>query len=546
MTTSSDRRQAVDVVVIGAGFAGLYALHRLKRSGLQVTCFEAGEGVGGAWYWNRYPGARVDFESMQYSYSFDDDLQQDWVWPELFSPQEDLERYLNHVADRFGLRPMIQFGARVDHIAFDEDVEKWRVSTEAGHQVTAKYVVAACGPTNVANVPPFPGLDTFEGTSVHTARWPEGGVEYAGKRVGVIGTGASGVQVIPEVAKTADHLYVFQRTPVYSVPANNRPLQPDHERDWKDNYAERRAVARRNPYAMVLPVRQHGSVLAHTPEQRAEILDAAWQQRSGLALMFLFDDVLTDAGANEVLAEWLRGKIREVVADPETAEMLCPKTYPVGTKRLCVDNGYYETFNRENVTLVDVRDSPIVAITREGVQTEARHHPVDVLILATGFHGLTGSLTRMNVNGRGGVVLADKWKAGPVNYLGMVISGFPNLFVVNGPGSPSVLTQMVAHSEYQVDWISALIEDMERRVISSVDTTSDAETQRWEQLTAVAGQTLFPQADSWYTGANIEGKPRNFMLWAGGFDTYIDMCDGVAAEGYTGLVLDENSREKAN
>ncbi|MTD54333.1 flavin-containing monooxygenase [Amycolatopsis pithecellobii] len=529
--------ETVDVVVVGAGFSGLYALHRLRRSGLDVICFEAGDGVGGTWYWNRYPGARVDLESVQYSYSFDHDLQQDWHWPELFSPQEDLEKYINHVADRFDLRRMIRFGARVNRLEFDEEIGQWQVSTEAGHRVTAKYVIAATGPLDATNIPRFPGIENFRGTLVHTSQWPEEGVDYAGKRVGVIGTGSTGVQVVPEIAKTAGHLHVFQRTPVYTVPANNQPLDPAYERDWKQHYGERREMMRHHPNALVLPMRQYGSIFDHPPEEQIKILEEAWQARSGVLFFFLFDDVMRNMAANEIVAEWFRGKIRQIVKDPDVAELLCPKTYPLGTKRLSIDSGYYETFNRDNVTLVDVRGNPITEITANGLRTTAGEYELDVLVLATGFDAMTGSLTRMNVTGVGGVNLKDKWADKPWNYLGLVVSGFPNLFMIHGPGSPSVVAQMVTQCEYQMDWIAELIDHMEYRGIATADTTHDTESEWCDKVTEVANQTLFPLADSWYAGANIEGKARSFMIWVGGFDAFADKCDEVAANGYEGFVL---------
>jgi cation diffusion facilitator CzcD-associated flavoprotein CzcO len=527
----------VDVVVVGAGFSGIYALHRLRESNLRVICFEAGDGVGGTWYWNRYPGARVDLESVQYSYSFDDQLQQDWHWPELFSPQEDLEKYINHVVDRFELRHMIRFGARVNRMEFDEDIRQWHVSTEAGHRVTAKYVIAATGPLDATNIPQFPGLQSFGGTLVHTSQWPKEGVKYAGRHVGVIGTGSTGVQVVPEMAKAAEHLFVFQRTPVYTVPANNQPLDPAYERDWKENYAERRAMMRRHPNALVLPMQEYGSIFDYTPEQRVKILEEAWQARSGVLFFFLFNDVMRDIEANEIVAEWFRGKIREIVKDPKVAELLCPTTYPLGTKRLSIDSGYYEAFNRANVTLVDVRSHPITEITSSGLRTTAEHYDLDILVLATGFDAMTGALTRMNVTGVGGLDLTDKWAEKPWNYLGLTVSGFPNLFMIHGPGSPSVVAQMVTQCEYQINWIADLIDHMESRGFATVDTTHQVESQWCDEVTAVANQTLFPRADSWYAGANIEGKARSFMIWVGGFDAFADRCDEVAAKGYEGFAL---------
>jgi cation diffusion facilitator CzcD-associated flavoprotein CzcO len=527
-----------DVVVVGAGFSGLYALYRLGKLGLRVVCLEAGDGVGGTWYWNRYPGARVDIESMQYSYSFDEDLQQEWVWPEHFSAQPDLEAYANHVADRFGLREKIRFNARVDRLRFDEDGSCWHIATEQGQSVTANYVVAATGSLDAANVPAFPGLDSFQGRWYHTARWPKDGVDLAGKRVGLIGTGSTGIQIAPMVAETAAHLHVFQRTPAFSVPAFNVPLDHEYEREWKADYPQRRARMRANPAAIYPTNQQYGSALDHTPQERQRILEDAWTGHNGLLFLRTFDDIMLNPEANEVVAEFIRGKIRQTVHDREVAELLCPTTYPVGAKRICMDSGYYETFNRDNVTLVDVRAHPITEITPTGLRTTAAEYDLDVIIFATGFDGVTGSFTNMNVTGVGGADLREKWAAGPTAYLGFLVAGFPNLFMVHGPGSPGVLAQMVTGGEWQVDWIARFIQHMRAQGYNRVDTTPEWE-QRWNrEVDAVADHTLYKQADSWYLGANIPGKPRVFMIYVGGFDRYAQRCEEQVTTGYTGFVFD--------
>ena len=543
MTIRQDRRSLAppaethDVIVIGAGFSGLYALHRLGRLGLDVVCFEAGDGVGGTWYWNRYPGARVDVESMQYSYSFDEDLQQEWSWPEFFSPQEDLERYANHVADRFGLRERIRFGARVDRMTYDEDAARWHVRTEGGDEASARYVVAAPGSLDAANLPPLPGMEAFRGERHHTAQWPAGGLDFAGKRVGVIGTGSTGIQAIPIIAESAGHLYVFQRTPAFSIPANNRPLDQAYEREWKAQYPARRAAARRGPAATYLATPSSGSALAHSPEERQRLLEAAWAARSGVLFLRTFDDTMRSSAANEIVAEFIRGKIRETVRDPATAEALCPKTYPVGAKRICMDTGYYQTFNRENVTLVDLRAAPLVEVTPSGLRTEAAQYDLDVLVFATGFDAVTGAYTRMNITGAGGRDLRDKWARGPTSFLGFLVAGFPNLFMVHGPGSPGVLAQMIAGAEWQVDWIARFIERMAAEGWTTVDTTSDWEASWAAEVREAAERTLYGGADSWYSGANIAGKPRGFMIYLGGFPRYTQRCQEQVAAGYQGFVL---------
>jgi cation diffusion facilitator CzcD-associated flavoprotein CzcO len=525
-----------DVVVVGAGFSGLYALYRLRALGLKVVGLEAGDGVGGTWYWNRYPGARVDIESMQYSYSFDGDLQQDWRWPEYFSPQADLEAYANHVADRFGLRDLIRFGARVNRLRFDEQTSHWHVSTERGDQITAKYVVAASGALDATNIPDFPGLSSFRGQWHHTSQWPRQDVSFAGQRVGLIGTGSTGLQAATAIGRSAEHLHVFQRTPAYSLPANNRPLPAAYEQEWKEHYPQRRAEMRQNFAAGYLPVPQYGSVFDYTPEERTRILEQAWGQRNGLLFLRTFTDTMKTLEANEVTAEFVRGKIRQIVKDPDVAEMLCPKTYPIGTKRICMDTGYFETFNRPNVTLVDVRANPITEITPAGLRTSAAHYDLDILVLATGFDAVTGSLTRMNITGLGGIDLRERWAQYPANYLGFMVAGFPNLFMIHGPGSPGVLAQMITGGEWQVDWVAGVIEDLQHNGYARIDTTAEAEASWAAEMEEMAAKTLYRYADSWYVGANIPGKPRNFMIYIGGFSQYTSRCAGQVSHGYQGFV----------
>ena len=537
LQTSGAETADVDVVVVGAGFSGLYALYRLRGLNLTAICFEAGGGVGGTWYWNRYPGARVDIESMQYSYSFDDDLQQEWRWPEYFSPQADLEDYANHVTDRFGLRPMIRFNARVNRLRWDERSRRWHVSTERGDEVIARHVIAASGALDATNIPDFPGLDSFRGQWHHTSQWPAEGVDFEGKRVGLIGTGSTGVQTTTAVGQSAGHLFVFQRTPAYSLPANNRPLPADYESEWKTHYAERRAAMRGNFALGYLPTPRYGSIFDYTPQERTRILEEAWAQRNGLLFLRTFPDTMLSLEANEIVAEFIRGKIREIVKDPEVAELLCPKTYPVGTKRICMDTGYFETFNRPNVTLVDVSSNPITEITPTGLRTTAAEYEFDILILATGFDAVTGSLTRMNITGVGGVDLREKWAERPTNFLGYMVAGFPNLFMIHGPGSPGVLAQMITGGERQVDWVADVIEDLDSNGYASIDTTPEAEQAWGAEMAEMAAKTLYQHANSWYVGANIPGKPRYFMIYIGGFDQYQQRTAEQVAKGYEGFVL---------
>jgi cation diffusion facilitator CzcD-associated flavoprotein CzcO len=531
------RVRELDVVVIGAGFSGMYALHRLRDSPLRIKGFETGSGPGGTWYWNRYPGARVDIESMVYSYSFDEELEQQWHWPEHFSPQRDLETYANYVADRFGIREQIEFDTTVIRMRFGEQENRWHLWTSRGEHVLAKFVIAATGSLNATNIPDFPGVSTFRGEWHHTSKWPKQGVTFAGKRVGIIGTGSTGIQLIPVVAQEAKHLTVFQRTANYSIPSRNRPIDPDYERDYKENYRLYREMMKSTKSAAVLRGQIYRSVFDVTPEERDQILNEAWESRNGFRFVATFSDIRTSRAANEVVAEFVRRKIRETVHDPDVAELLCPKTHPLGTKRLCLDSGYYETFNRENVTLVDVRTNPIAEITPTGLRTTASEYELDLLIYATGFDAMTGSMTRMNLTGVGGVDLRDKWVNGPTNYLGFVVAGFPNLLMVHGPGSPSVLAQMIMCAEWQIDWIGDLLEHMVRNGYKRFDTTTEWEDAWGREVETAADATLFRMADSWYIGANIPGKPRVFMVYVGGFDVYTRRCDEAAERGYEGLVF---------
>jgi cation diffusion facilitator CzcD-associated flavoprotein CzcO len=526
-----------DAVVVGAGFGGMYALYRLRGLGLSVRGFETGDGPGGTWYWNRYPGARVDIESMIYSYSFDEQLEQEWEWPEHFSPQPDLERYANHVADRFGIRNHIGFGTTVERLTFDDDSCQWHVHTSRGDHVIARHVVAATGSLHAANFPDIPGGERFRGEQYHTARWPREGVSLAGRRVAVIGTGSTGIQLIPLVAQEAAHLVVLQRTAQFSLPSRNRPMDREYERSYKASYRTYREMMKKTETAAVLFGQQFRSVFEVTDEERERILEEAWNSRSGFRFMGCFSDTRTDLRANSVVADFVRRKIRQIVRDPVTAEKLCPRGYPLGTKRLCLDTGYFETFNRDNVDLVDLRAEPITELTQTTLRTAAREFGVDVLVYATGFDAMTGALTRIDVTGRGGRRLAEHWREGPRSYLGFVVAGFPNLFMIHGPGSPSVLAQMIMAGEWQAEWIADIIAYLRDSGLNCADTTDEAEEYWAGEVRAAAERTLYPLADSWYVGANIAGKPRVFGIYVGGFDKYVAACEAAAVRGYDGFTL---------
>ncbi len=534
MTAHTPRE--LDVVVVGAGFAGLYALHKLRGSGLSVRVLEAGDGVGGTWYWNCYPGARCDVESLEYSYSFSEELQQEWSWSERYPAQPEILRYLEHVADRFELWPDVQLATRVVEAAFDDESGRWEIATEAGERFSASWCVMATGCLSASQVPDIPGLDSFEGEWHHTARWPREGVDVIGKRVGVIGTGSTGIQLIPEVARDAAHTYVFQRTANFSVPNANRPLDPEVERDWKARYAQQRETQRRSMLGVAIPPGERAA--NETPDDEVrQILQERWEQGGGMPVLLSFTDFLVDEGANAKAADFVRGKIRETVQDPEVAELLVPRGFPIGAKRLCQDEGYFETFNRDDVTLVDVRSVPIEEITPTGVRTTEGEYEVDVIIFATGFDALTGALLAIDIRGRDGVTLTEAWGNGPQAYLGLMVAGFPNLFTVTGPGSPSVLSNVVVSIEQHVEWIADCITTLRERGIDRIEATQEAQDAWMEHVAEVAGYTLFPRAASWYVGANVPGKPRVFMPYVGGVGPYRERCAQIAADGYEGFVL---------
>jgi cation diffusion facilitator CzcD-associated flavoprotein CzcO/acetyl esterase/lipase len=527
----------VDAIVVGAGFAGLYALHRLRGLGLSVRVLEQGDAIGGTWYWNRYPGARCDIESMDYSYSFSEELEQEWEWSERYPAQPEILRYLNHVADRFDLRRDIELRTRVAAARYVD--ERWEVTTEDGTRYSATYCVMASGCLSSVHRPAFEGLADFEGEWYHSARWPEEGVELAGRRVGVIGTGSTGIQLIPQVAEEAEHLYVFQRTANFSMPAHNEPLDPAVQRAIKADYGERRRRSRESlsgaptSHPDVLPQR---SALEVTPEERERAYERGWAQGGIGGVTLAFNDVISSAEANATAADFVRDKIRSIVRDGATAEALCPTSHPVGTKRICVDTGYYETYNRDNVTLVDVGSAPIERLTARGIETASAEYELDVIVFATGFDAMTGALLDIDVRGRGGRSLQDKWSAGPRTYLGLATAGFPNLFIVTGPGSPSVLSNMVLSIEQHVDWIADCIGYLRDQALDTIEATPEGEDGWVAHVAEVAEATLFPRAGSWYQGANIPGKPRVFMPYLGGVGAYRTHCETVAANGYEGFV----------
>jgi cation diffusion facilitator CzcD-associated flavoprotein CzcO len=533
----SSQTRDLDALIVGAGFSGLYQLLCLRdRLGLSVQVLEAAGGVGGTWYWNRYPGARCDSESHAYCYSFDEELMREWQWSERYPEQPEIMRYLNHVADRFDLRRDIRFNTRVASAHYDEPANRWHVRTEAGEEFSATFLITAVGCLSTANVPAIPGLESFAGTWYHTGQWPHDGVDFSGKRVGVVGTGSTGIQAIPVIARTAAHLTVFQRTANYSVPARNGPLTETFRRWVRENAAEIRRITRATPngHPFVIAERRARATPA---EERQALYEAAWE-KGGLQFRATFQDLLVDKEANDTAADFIRGKIREIVKDPATAAKLSDIDHPYAAKRPPIDTDYFETYNRGNVSLIDVRAAPIERITPEGIRTREGDYGLDIIVFATGFDAMTGPLLRMDIRGRDGLPLAEAWEAGPRNYLGLQVAGFPNLFTVTGPGSPSVLCNMPVAIEQHVEWITDCIAHLRARGLNRIEPKPEAVDQWVDQVNAAANATLLPlAAHSWYLGANVPGKPRVFMPYAGGMARYREICADVAARGYEGFVL---------
>jgi cyclohexanone monooxygenase len=521
-----------DAIVVGAGFAGLYLLHRLRGLGLTVRVFEAGSGIGGTWFWNRYPGARCDIESLEYSYQFSEELQQEWEWSERYATQPEILRYLEHIADRFDLRRDIELSNRVLAAHFDDAATCWRVTTERG-AATARFVILATGCLSSTNLPQIPGLESFRGPVYHTGRWPHEGVDFTGQRVGVVGTGSSAIQSIPILADQAAQLFVFQRTANYSIPAHNGPLDPAHVARVKSDYAAFRAYNAQQPFGANFPPSDRNALSVDDAERRREF-EARWA-RGGLGFLTSFADLGSDAAANETAAAFVREKIRSIVRDPEVAELLSPKQV-IGCKRLCVDTSYYETFNRPHVTLVDVAAAPIEAITETGLRTARESFELDAIVFATGFDAMTGAALAIDLRGAGGLPLREKWSAGPRTYLGLGTAGFPNLFLVTGPGSPSVLSSMIPSIEQHVNWITDCIAWLRERGLRRIEASVEAEDAWVDHVNEVAGTTLYKSCNSWYLGANVPGKPRVFMPYLG-FPPYVEKCNEVAAKGYEGFAV---------
>ena len=525
-----------DAIIVGAGIAGLYQLYRLREAGLAARVIEAADGVGGTWFWNRYPGARCDVQSLSYSYSFSPELEQEWEWTEKYPTQPEILRYVNHVSDRFGLRRDITFGTRVTRADWDDASASWTVHTDPGGPARAQFLIMATGCLSASKLPEIPGLERYRGRTHHTARWGKDEVRFDGLRVGVIGTGSSGIQSIPIIARQAAGLTVFQRTPNFSMPAGNRPLAGSEITEMKAGYRDWRERQRTSGFGVpVEPATQ--SALEVTEEQRQAAYQRGWDQGDLVSLIGSFTDTLTDIRANEHAAEFIRAQIRRIVSDPVTAEKLSPRTFPVGTKRPCLDTGYYATFNSPHVHLVDLRETPLVEFTEAGLRTSEREYEFDAIVFATGFDAMTGALTAIDIRGRDGVSLAATWAGGPRTYLGLAVAGFPNLFTVTGPLSPSVLSNMVVSIEQHVDWITDCVLHLRAAGHTAIEATAAAQDGWVQHVAEVGAHTLFPTAESWYMGSNVPGKPRVFYAYIGGVGLYRKTCDQIAARGYEGFTL---------
>jgi len=533
--TTSDG--VLDALIIGAGFSGLYQLHLLRdRLGLNAHVVEAGGGIGGTWYWNRYPGARCDSESHSYCYTFSKSLKDNWKFSERYPGPAEIRRYLNYVADELDLKKDIQFDTRVVSAQFDEDATLWRINTEEGETFSTRFLITAVGCLSSANIPNIPGLDSFTGDWHHTGQWPHDGVDFSNKRVGQIGTGSTGIQAAPVIAETAGHFTVFQRTANFSVPAHNGPLTEEFQRYVKESHAEIVDLVRSSPNGHPWKISERKADETD-PDERLRLYEEAWKI-GGLRFRATFQDLLVSKDANDTAADFIKGKIRDIVKDPETAAKLTNIDHPYATKRPPIDTHYFETFNQDHVDLVDIRANPIVEITPTGIRTEEKEYPLDIIVFATGFDAMTGTLLRLNITGRDGKKLSDAWSAGPQNYLGLQVTGFPNMFTVTGPGSPSVLCNMPVAIEQHVEWITDCIEHLTKNDLKTIEATEEAMTEWVGQVNAAANATLMPQANhSWYLGANVPGKPRVFMPYAGGMYRFTEICNDIASNDYQGFTL---------
>ncbi len=533
--SSDGATRRLDALVVGQGFGGMYMLHRARGMGLHVLAIEAGDDVGGTWYWNRYPGARCDVMSIDYCYSFSNEIMQEWTWSEQFAPQAEIWAYAKWVADKLDLRRDVQFDTRATSLTYDDARQLWTVMTDCGDVFEVTYLIMATGPLSIPKGLDVPGSERFKGELYLSGRWPHHPVEFAGKRVGLIGTGSTGIQITPVVAEQARELVVFQRTPSFTLPMRNQRLDAEYVAQIKQNYPELRAFAR-NTLTGGVRATSNRPLFSVTVAERERLMEEAWAH-SGLAFLGLFADVFTNPRANDVVADFVRGKIREVVKDPATAEALTPRGYPIFARRPCLDTNYYEAFNRDNVTLVDCLKEPIVEITETGIRTGAREIDLDIIIAATGYDGLTGAMMAVDIKGKQGRSLREKWAAGAHSHLGLMIEGFPNLFMIAGANGPSALANYLILNEQNADWICDCIGFMRAHGHGAIEPTAAAEDRYMAMVSAIASHLLISKANTWYTGTNIPGKARFFPLFAGGLNKYLEMCRDAAASGYQGFAF---------
>ena len=537
----SEKNTNVDVVIVGAGFAGMYQLHRMRQAGFTAVVLETADDVGGTWYWNRYPGARCDILSVDYSYSWDPELQEQWAWSERYAAQPEILRYAQFVADKHDLRRDIRFKTRVESAEWDDETKRWTTRTDTGNDVTAKFYVMATGCLSMPKVPDIEGTDRFAGEVYFTSTWPHDGVDFTGKRVAVIGTGSSAVQSIPIIAERAEQLTVFQRTPNFSIPARNGPISDERLAEYREDPDAYREAARWSGAGVPRPVPLEGALMVSDDERTARY-EAMWEASELLGVTGTFNDTLTLPESNDTLRDFIHAKIRSIVEDPEVAEALCPTNHHVGTKRACLDTNYYETYNLAHVRLVDLRTQPINTITETGIETgidtATEQFDFDAIVFATGFDAMTGAIVGVDITGRDDVTLRDKWDHGPMTYLGLMTTGFPNLFMITGPGSPSVLSNMMVSIEQHVDWITDALVHLRAEGFDTIEPTELAETRWVQHSNEFADLTLMPTANSWYMGVNVPGKPQVFLPYPGGVDRYRAACDEVVDRDYLGFVLD--------
>ncbi|WP_310474209.1 NAD(P)/FAD-dependent oxidoreductase [Sandarakinorhabdus sp.] len=526
----------LDVLIVGAGFSGMYMLLKCREQGLKVRVIEAGSGVGGTWYWNRYPGARVDIQSLDYSFGFDENLEKEWRWSERYAPQPELLAYANHVADRFDLKKDISFHTKVTAAHWDAAADAWNVTLDNGEVIPARFVVMATGCLSVPTDVSFPGIEDYKGTIYRTSKWPHGGVDFSGQRVGIIGTGSSAIQSIPIIAESAAHLTVFQRTPNYSTPAHNGPIPEDDYKEWLADPRAFGARSRATSGGFWNDASADALATQTAPDDIKAELERRWAW-GGFRILSGYVDQAIDPAANKIIADFIAGKIREQVKDPKVADLLTPKDHPFGTKRPCVDTGYYATYNRDNVELIDLRADPLERFTATGIKTKDHSFDFDAVVLATGFDAMTGAIERIDIRGVNGETIKEHWAAGPETYLGLMVAGFPNLFLITGPGSPSVLTNMINSIEQHVDYVARIIAHLNASQAGRIEASREAEQTWTDHCDQMAAMTLFTQTNSWYMGANVPGKPRRFMAYTGGLDVYTNICNTVADKGWEGFVI---------